>query len=258
MPASGRPSQVSPQPAGWSVGTPDLVPTQPISGGAQQVPQVSGMPNQANRPASGAMPGMQPGNLQRMGVASFPVARKRRRAGRIWASTFLILILLLAALAGVWFLLARPYLHDLAQTELDRALSVPENQILLSMLAIPPGVPLPANLSVIHGTESAMNDYLSKNATDQVQNLQMAITPAGMNLSFTVYGQNCAVSAVPILSNGQIQVTNVQVQGVLGLIMSNDELTQALNSNLQNFSAQMTHKVTKITLLEHEIDVQIA
>jgi hypothetical protein len=153
----------------------------------------------------------------------------------------------------------RPYLHNLAQGELDQALSGPENQILLSMLAVPPGIPLPANLRVIHGTEESMNTYLSAHNTDQVQNLRMSITPTGMSLSFTAYGQDCVILARPILSSdGQIQVTDVQVQGVLALIMSNDELTSALNSNLQNFSTQMTHKVTKIQLLEHKIDVQLS
>lgn len=168
-------------------------------------------------------------------------------------------VVLIGILVGAWFLGVRPYLHNLAQDQLDQALSVPENQILLSMLAVPPGVPLPDPLKVIHGTETSMNSYLSDHGSDQVQNLHMTITSAGMSLSFTAYGQNCVISAQPYLDGqGQIQVKNVQVQGVLGLIMSNDELTSALNSNLQNFSTQMTHKVTKITLLDHEIDVQLS
>jgi hypothetical protein len=169
------------------------------------------------------------------------------------------LVVLIAILAGAWFLGVRPYLHNLAQEQLTEALSGPENQILLSMLAVPPGVPLPAALKVIHGSETSMNSYLSDHSSDQVQNLHMTITPAGMSLSFTVYGQNCVVSAQPFVdSNQQLQVKNVQVQGALALIMSNDELTSALNSNLQNFSTQMTHKITEITLLDHEIDVQLS
>lgn len=232
------------QPAGWSGG--------PQS--ANQAPQAGAWSQSgpANQSPFAAAPEMRPGALGRAGNVVPPSARKRRRAGRVWMSIFLSLVLLLAIVAGVWFLGVRPYLHNLAQTQLDQALAPPESQMLLAMLVLPPGSP------VIHGSESAMNLYLSDHETDQVQNLHMAITPANMSLSFTVYGQNCTITVVPIVSNGQIQMTNVQVQGVLALIMSNDELTNALNSNLQTFSAQMTRQIKKITLREQAIDVQFA
>lgn len=173
-------------------------------------------------------------------------------------SVFLTLVLLLALGVGAWFLGVRPYLHNLAQTQLDQALSTPENQILLTMSAIPPGISLPASLRVVRSTEEAMNTRLSGYDNDQVQNLHMTIAPGGLTLSFSVYGQNCTISAQPILSNGQLQVTNVQVQGLMNLIMSNDELSSELNDNLQRFSSQMTHKIEKLTLLDHEMDVQLA
>lgn len=217
----------------------------------QQPPQAGWTPEPARQqPQFGAPADLRPASMQRSAAVLPAPARKRRRAGRIWARLFLVLVLLVAVLAGAWFLGVRPYLHNLVQSELDQALNPPESQMLLAMLALPPGK------EVIRGSENSMNLYLSGHDTDQVQNLHMTITPAGLNLSFTAYGQNCAISALPVVTNGQLQVTNVQVQGVLGLIMSNDELTSSLNSNLQSFSAEMTHKITKITLLEHEIDVQ--
>lgn len=250
-----RPMPPSAASSGWSGGQPGS--TQPAgaaapwSGGQAgpvQAPQAgSWMPQGAgNQP--------QPVSMNRSAVELPPPTRRRKKgAGRIWARLLLVLILLVAVLAGAWFLGVRPYLHNLAQTQLDQALNAPESQILLAMIALPPGAQ-----QVIHGSESSMNIYLSAHDSDQIQNLHMTITPTAMNLSFTVYGQNCSISALPIVTNGEIQVTQVQVQGVLNLIMSNDELTSSLNSNLQSFSAQMTHKVSKITLLEHEIDIQLS
>lgn len=202
--------------------------------------------------------GMQPGNLNRAGVAQRPPVRRRGRAGRVWLSIFLTLVVLLALAAGAWFAVGRPYLHNLALTQLDQSLSTPENEVLLTMSAIPSGIQLPASLRVVRSTETAMNARLSGYNNDQVQNLHMTITPSGLTLSFSVYGQDCTISALPVLSNGQLQVTNVQVQGLMSLIMTNDELTSALNDNLQRFSLAMTHKIEKLTLLDHEMDVQLA
>jgi hypothetical protein len=229
-----------PPAAGWPGG----------QSGPPQVPQAEWAPVPANHPQFGAAPEMRAGSLHRSAVASPPSFRKRRRAGRAWARFLLILVLLLAILAGAWFFGVRPYLHNLAQSELEQALSSPESQVELGMLALPPGQ------QTIRGSESSMNLYLSSHDADPVQNLHMTITPAGLSLSFSTYGQDSTITALPVVSNGQLQVTNVQVQGVLALIMSNDELTSELNSNLQSFSGQLTHKITKITLLEHEIDVQ--
>lgn len=247
---SGQPGSFQPSQAGWAPGTANQPQSDPWQ---QQFPQASWAPAPANQP----QPGVVPASLNK-GVALSPAPRKRRRLGCLWTSLAL-LVVLAGGLTGAWFWAVRPYLHNLAQGELEQALSGPENQILLSMLAIPPGVPLPTNLKTIRSTEESMNAYLSAHNSDQVQNLHMTIAPTGMMLGFTAYGQNCAISAQPFLdSQGQIQVENVQVQGLLGLIMSNDELASELNSNLQNFSAQMSHKLSKITLLDHEIDVQLS
>jgi hypothetical protein len=229
-----------PPAAGWPGG----------QSGPPQAPQANWTPEPVNHPQFGAAPEMRPGSLNRSAVASPAPVRKRRRAGRIWARFLLILVLLAAILTGAWFFGVRPYLHNMAQTELEQALDAPESQVELAMLALPPGS------QTIRGSESSMNLYLSSHDADPVQNLHMIITPTGLSLSFSTYGQDSTITALPVVNSGQLQVTNVQVQGVLALIMSNDELTSELNSNLQSFSSQLTHKITKLTLLEHEIDVQ--
>lgn len=256
--SDGQPGQgAGAPPAGWSGGPPGAMQAPQPGSWPQQAPQVGWTPEMANQPSSGGAPGMQPGQLNRSGVEYYrPSVRRKSRAGRAWGCAFLVLLLLLAGLAGAWFIGVRPYLHNLVQQQLDQALNPRESQLLLSMGLVPPGTPLPASLRSIQTSESTINTDLSSHDTDQVQNLHMAITPTGMTLTFTAYGQNCSISALPTVTNGLLQVTNVQVQGVLALIMSSDELTSYLNNNLQTFNAQLTHKITKITLLDQEVGVQ--
>ena len=240
-----------PMPAvsGWAGGQPGAF-QPPLAGVGAQTARAGWSAAPVGQPQSAMVPGMQPGNLHSAATALPAPTRKRRSAGRVWARVLLILVLLLAILSAAWFLGVRPYVHNLAQTELDQALSAPESQLQLAMLALPSGP------QEIRASENAMNTYLSSHNNDQIQNLHMTILPTGMSLSFTAYGQDCSITALPIVTNGLIQVTNVQVQGVLALIMSSDELTSELNDNLQTFSNGMTHKIAKLTLLDQEIQVQ--
>lgn len=226
------------QPAGWPGG--------PARPGPLPLPRAS-LPAAA-QPQSNYPPGMLPGTMSSTATIKPPAMRKRRRTG---SRVLLVFVLLLAVLAGAWFFGVRPYLHNLALNQLDQALNEAEGQMLLFQLALPPGK------RVVHVDESSINVYLGAHNADPLQGLHANLTTAGMNLSFTAYGLGCAVSAVPIASNGQLQVKDVQVQGLLGLILSNDELTTALNSNFQNFGSQMNRKVDSITLHEHEMDIVI-
>ncbi len=228
-------------------------PSQPVpvvGPGSAPAQNNSWQPQRAWRPepVQPSRAGVERASMSKAGSMQAPPKRRRRRAGCI-TSIIVTLVLLVAILTGAWFLGVRPYLHNLVVTELNQALTTPESQVELALL-------LPGSHS-FQVKESLVNQYLSQQNTDQVQNLHMTISPTGVNVSFTAYGQDCSISALPITTNGQLQVTNVQVQGALGLIMSNDELTSALNSNFQTFSAQMSHKITKLTLLDQEIDVQL-
>jgi hypothetical protein len=163
----------------------------------------------------------------------------------------LVLVLLGAVLAGAWFLGVRPYLHNMAQAQMDQALGNAEGQMLIFQLALPSGN------QVLHVDESSINNYLSLQDTSQIQNLHMTITPGDLVLNFTTYGFSSTITALPVASSGMLQVTNVQVQGALWLIMSNSELTSALNSNFQDFGSQMRRTIQSITLHEHEMDIQL-
>lgn len=234
--------------------------------GSFQLPQDGAWPQQGSQtswppqqPGSGwqaanqpqAYPqGMMPGTLNSSGIAAAPI-RKRKSGGRILFRMLLSLVLLAAILAGAWFFGVRPYVHNMVQTQLNQALDGAEGQILLFQTALPQGS------QIVTVDENTINNYLMSQDTSQIKNLHATIAPDSFRLDFSAYGFACAILAVPGASGGMLQVTNVQVQGVLGLVMSSDELTTTLNSNFQGFGQQMHRTIQKITLKEHEMDVII-
>lgn len=183
------------------------------------------------------------------GVIAQTVASKRK--GKRRGRGLLAFVLLLGVLVGVWFLGVRPYVHDLAQTQLDQALNGAQSQLLLFQAALPPG------RQIIHADEASLNTYLSAHDTDQLQNLHATISPDGVRLDFTAYGFSNTVTAMLIASGGELQVTNVQEQGILGMVMSDDELTSTLNSHFGDIGRQMHRTIEAVTLHQHEIDIQI-
>jgi hypothetical protein len=163
----------------------------------------------------------------------------------------LTLLLLLAILAAAWFFAVRPYVHGIVQTQLDQALNGAEGQMILFQAA------LPAGRQVVHVDEGIINNYLSLHDLSPLQNIHATITPSGLRLDFGAYGFTSDIIVVPVASRGALEVTNVQVQGVLWLVMSDDELTTALNTNFQSFGSQMNRAIRSVTLHNHEMDIQI-
>jgi hypothetical protein len=193
--------------------------------------------------------GMATGTMKSAGRLTRPVGRRRR--GRVSLRILLTLLLLLAILAAVWFVAVRPSLHSIVQTQLDQALNGAEGQMILFQAA------LPAGNQVVHIDESIINNYLNVHDLNPLQNLHATITTSGLRLDFGAYGFTSDIIVVPIASQGALEVTNVQVQGVLWLVMSDDELTTALNTNFQSFGRQMNRAIRSITLHNHEMDIRI-
>ena len=202
----------------------------------------------ANSPSLTYPPPGVPGTMSSTG--NFSVKRKRRRGG-CWLGMLLTLVLLLAVLAGAWFVFVRPAIHTMAQTQLDQALNQAEGQIVLFQTVLPQGT------QIVHVSENDLNSYLSGHDTNDLQNLHMTIQPSGLQLTFTAYGFQCTILAVPVASGGALQVTNVQVQGILWLVMSDAELTTDLNSHFQDIGQQMHRTIEAITLNQHELDITI-
>jgi len=215
---------------------------QPTQAVPWQVPRGEQM--QQARPPGGAS-----GTMNSAGTVARPLRRRRR--GKVLSRILLTLLLLLALLAAAWFFAVRPYLHSIVQAQLDQALNGAEGQMILFQAA------LPAGNQVVHIDEGIINNYLSLHDLSPLQNLHATITPSGLRLDFGAYGFTSAIIVVPIASAGALEVTNVQVQGVLWLVMSNDELGTALNTNFQSFGRQMNRAIRSITLHNHEMDIRI-
>lgn len=243
QPTQPAPNWSPPQPTQKALG-PQTLQQQGIVGSQPVQPQSVPAWPAANQ---GAYPqGVAPNTMNRNG--SF--GRPRRRGRALW-SLLITLIVLIAILGGAWFLGVRPYIHDLAQKQLDQAFDEVKTQVSILQLALPPGK------QTIHVSEDTINDYLKAHQTSDIQNLHMTVTPDGLQLDLQAYGFSSTILAIPIASNDKLQVENVRVQGVLGLVMSNDELTPVLNSNLQDLSDQAHRKVQKVVLQAHQMDIQV-
>ena len=184
--------------------------------------------------------------MQSAGGQAFAPAKPRRRGGCL-PKILITLVILVILVAGGWFIGLRPYLHSLAQNQIDQELSNSIDQI----------PPVPPFINTLPVTETAINNLFVLNhaPSDPIQNMQMTITPGGIQLDFQAYGFSCSVSGILTASNGKPVVNNVAIQGVVGLIMSPDELTTILNNRLSDAQVRLHRSITSITLKEHEIDL---
>jgi hypothetical protein len=218
----------------------------------QRMPQNQAAPSQAYQPAVA----VSPATLRSAGARPSSPPLPQRRGKRLLTRVLLILALVLLVLVAGWFVGLRPYLHGLAQSQIDGVLSSAVDQIPPAQLAlIPPGqrsVPV---------TETAINNLIMLNTThvpsDPVQQMHITITPAGLRLDFQVYGFACTVTGVPEALNGQLVITNVTVGGLVALVMSPDELTATLNAHLHDAVTKLNRNVTRVTLKNREIDIEL-
>jgi len=172
----------------------------------------------------------------------------------------LLTLLILAILVlGGWIFALRPYLHQLAQSQIDLALTNAVNQI-------PPSAALsPAGTVVVN--ENAVNNLIVLNSapSDPVHNVHMLITPSDVELDFQVqvglgtqmFNFPGSVTAVPQVNNGQLVVTQVQVSPSVALVMSPDELTTLIDTHLADAQARFRHPIMSVLLKNHELDLVV-
>lgn len=235
--------------------TPPIV--QPIQtpGGAFQLTQAvwsaPGQPQVASWPQQPAQPGWSP-MAQPQGAypPATPGIGKRRRKWPL--RVLLAFLILLILLTGGWFLGVRPYLNNLAKTQITQALDEAQGEVSLLQSTFPTG---PVTLTV---TEAELNQYLSTHAGSQLQDPHMTITPDALQLDFKINGLGCTMVAVPVALDGALRVTNVQTQGWLGLVLSSDDLTTILNTFLQNVGQQMHRHVDSVSLHSQMMVLQVS
>ncbi|MBE3558913.1 MAG: zinc ribbon domain-containing protein [Ktedonobacteraceae bacterium] len=161
-----------------------------------------------------------------------------------------VLVLLLVAASAGWFLLGRPYAHDIAQAELDRALSSAVNQIPAQASQLPPGYTLAVS-------ESTLNNLIVLNLapSNPVKQPVTKITPAGVRIEFQIYGLACAISGTPQAQDGKLVAANVTTEGPVSLVMSSQEMATLLNRHLADAQAKIGHPVRQVRLKDHEMNL---
>ncbi|HEY6286315.1 MAG TPA: zinc ribbon domain-containing protein [Ktedonobacteraceae bacterium] len=205
--------------------------------------------------AISSKPGSMPSTRAQLSSPPLPMRRRKNRLMQVLLILLAALLILSLILVGGWFVVLRPYLHGVAQNEVDGDFSSALN--LINPLAV--AVIATSHMPVII-TETDANNFIALNSTqsDPIQQIHMTITPAGVRLEFQTFGLTSTITGVPRVVNGQIVMTNVTVQGVASLIMSPDELTKELNADLQQVSATLHRSIARVVLKNQEMDIQLS
>jgi hypothetical protein len=251
QPASGNDGQAKQQGIGDS---PTVL---PLSWKVQQsAPIYTHNPPQIYQPTVtvSSNPGSMPSTGAKLASPPLSVHRKNRLM-QVFIILLAVLLVLLLVLVGGWFFILRPYLHGMAQNEVDGVFSSATNMINPIAVTVVATTHRPVII-----TENDANNFIALNSpqSDPIQQIHMSITPAGLQLEFQTYGLTSTITGVPRVVNGQIVMTNVTVQGVASLIMSPDELTNEVNADLQKVSAALHRPISQIVLKNQELDVHLS
>jgi hypothetical protein len=178
---------------------------------------------------------------------------KRRSRGGCLLRLLAVLVLLLVILAGVWFLALRPYVHGIAENELNNAMTQAVNQVQPIPSQLPPNTTRPIN-------EAFLENLIKLNLapSSPVQQPVVHINQQGIRLEFQLYNFPCAISLLPALNNGNIVAHNVTVEGIVGLVMSSDEMSALLNQHLADAMHKLNHPIAGLQLKQGELDIALS
>ncbi len=178
--------------------------------------------------------------------------RRRRGCGGCVLSALSSLIVLLLVVGALWIFALRPYAHNIAERELDNALTSAVNQLPAQAKQLPSGSTIPVN-------ENTMNNLIVLNLTpsNPVQHPTTSISGQNVRLDFQLYNFPCAVTMVPTLDNGQLVVSKVGIEGIFSAIMSPEEMTSLLNKHLNDAQSRLQRTVNNVQLKDHEVDLTL-
>ena len=146
----------------------------------------------------------------------------------------------------------RPYAHNIAQRELDNALTSAVNQLPAQATQLPAGSVIPVN-------ENTINNLIVLNLapSNPVQHPTTSINGQNIRLDFQLYNFPCAVTMVPTLDNGRLVVNKVGVEGIFSAIMSPEEMTSILNKHLNDAQSKLQRTINTVQLKDHEVDLTL-
>ncbi len=185
-------------------------------------------------------------------AASGPARRTRRGAGCVGCLTIAVLLLLVVG-AG-WIFGMQPYIHTMAQTQLDNAMEQSVQQIPPQAAQLPAGSTIPVQ-------ESTLTNMIVLNLapSDPIKQPAVSITPQGVRLDFQIATpigtMSNAIAGVPKTVNGQLQMSNVTVEGPVGLVMSPADFTTLLNKHFAEAQTRLQHQIKSVQLKDHEMDL---
>ena len=167
-----------------------------------------------------------------------------------------MLIILLLVVGASWIFGVQPYIHSVAQTQLDNAMSNAVQQIPPQAAQLPAG-------STISVQESTVTNLIVLNLapSNPIKQPAVSITPQGVRLDFQIVTplvtMSSAITGVPKVVNGQLQMSNVTEEGPVGLVMSPSDITTLLNKHFAEAQTRLQHPIKSVQLKDHEMDLII-
>ncbi len=184
--------------------------------------------------------------------APTPPRRRRRSCLGCFLTLLTTLVILLILIGAGWIFLGRPYLHAMAENQLDNAMNNAVEQIPAQAALLPGGETVPIQ-------DTTLTNLIALNLapSSPVKNPNFTITTQHLRLDFQLYGYPDAITFTPAVNNGHLVAQNVQVDGAFGLIMSSDEMTALLNKHFADAQSKLQKTVNSVQLKDHEMDLTL-
>ncbi|HET9922081.1 MAG TPA: zinc ribbon domain-containing protein [Ktedonobacteraceae bacterium] len=200
-------------------------------------PPSSSSPNYRSQEAVGTM---------RSGNKARKQAQPKRRRGRGCLISSLVAIVLVVAL----LVAGRLIVNNLVISQMNQTISDAINNIPAAVSVLPGGTSQTI-------TETQVNNLITNHASasDPVQNVTVHLTSNNMQINFNVYNFSSTITTVPQIQNGKLVATNTTVQGLASLILSSDDITNLINTQINNLQTHIQHTITAVTLENQAIQL---
>lgn len=182
--------------------------------------------------------------------------RRRRGRGGCILGCLTTLIVLLIVLGAGWVFALRPYIHTIAQSELDTAMNSAVNQMPIELVQLLPSgssLTIPVNENAIHNVIA-----LNIAPSNPFQKPDPKITKQEVRLNFQLYGYPNAISMVPALdSQGHLVANHVNTEGLFALVMSPEEMKMILDKHFLDAQRKLGKTIKKVQLNDTHLDITI-